>query len=268
MRFENRRLVESVRTQLDEISRDLLKGEQVQPVPANPDISYLLELGEGLWKRAKNVESDSRIYVDGYWGQCHWNSAMTAVRYPGGMMPNRKDIEKQIIESPLRIFRGFAYFFSNDGLENGWAMHGWCMEGKTILETTGPMSAYFGAELNDSERRLYAKLVSGHDPTARNRGQGWSLLQNGKRDTFSAADVQATIGLKSIPRETNDPAHSEQQVYNVAPKIVMPQVTVTACRKWRLDGFSPVESKSKSEARALFKKQGPIPPGAKIESVN
>ena len=37
-------------------------------------------------------------------------------------------------------------------------------------------------------------------------------------------------------------------------------------RIWHLEGFLPVEAKTKSEARALFKKQRPIPPGAIIES--
>jgi hypothetical protein len=36
-------------------------------------------------------------------------------------------------------------------------------------------------------------------------------------------------------------------------------------RTWHLTGFLPVEARTKSEARALFKKQRPIPPGAKIE---
>jgi hypothetical protein len=36
-------------------------------------------------------------------------------------------------------------------------------------------------------------------------------------------------------------------------------------RTWLLDGFLSVEARTKSEARALFKKQRPIPPRAKIE---
>ncbi|HVX62570.1 MAG TPA: hypothetical protein VHC19_18270, partial [Pirellulales bacterium] len=167
-------------------------------VPANPDIGYLLELGPDLWARANNVESEERTYIDGYWGQCHWNAAMTAVRRAGGVPSVGVNQSNLIVGSPIRIFRGYAYFFSPRGMGNGWAMHSWCMDGNTILETTGPMVAYFGAELSAAERLRLANLVAVYDPTQGHMGRGWGLDQEGQRIPVAAALIANTIGLLSV----------------------------------------------------------------------
>lgn len=258
-------LVNSVRTRLNEIAQELLAGvEGAVPVLANPDIGYLLELGAAIWARADNVISEDRTYIDGYWGQCHWNAAMTAVRRAGGVPAIGVNQSALIVASPVRIFRGFAYFYSPNGQGNGWAMHSWCMDGDTILETTGPMSAYFGAELTAQERQQFANQVAAHDPTQGHDGMGWGLDHEGHRvPPVPAMLIANTIGLPSAPQPEVADANAEPQGDVGAED--QPEPVLQGLWTWRLDGFLPVEARTKSEARALFKRQHPIPPGAKIE---
>lgn len=196
-------LVNSVRVRLDEIAQATLKGVSV-PVPANPDLGYLLELGAGLWDRAAHLEPEDREYIDGYFGQCHWNTAMTAVRKAGGVPVIRVNQSALIVQSPVRIFRGYAYFYSPSGVGNGWAMHGWCMDGNTILETTGPMVAYFGAELNAAERLQFANLVANHNPIQGHNNLGWARDPEGHRVAIPAARLADSIGLPSVPKPLED----------------------------------------------------------------
>jgi hypothetical protein len=243
---------------LNELAQELLEGEGAEPVPADPDINYLLELGAGMWERADNVDSEGRTYIDGYWGQCHWNAAMTAVRRAGGVPAIGANQSALIVASSVRIFRGYAYYYSPDGQGNGWAMNSWCMDGNTILETTGPMSAYFGTELNAEERQVFANHVAAYNPTLGHGGLGWGLNHEGTRLWMPAARVADSIGLPSVvrPPDAEEVAELDPEVGPDDPGLL---------RTWHLDGFLPVDARTKSEARALFKKQGRIPPGAKIE---
>jgi hypothetical protein len=297
MRPQQQALVNSVRTRLNEIAQELLAGvEGAVPVPANPDIGYLLELGAATWARADNVDLDGRTYIDGYWGQCHWNTAMTAVRRADGVPAIGANQSALIVASPVRIFRGYAYFYSPNGQGNGWATHSWCMNGNTILETTGPMSAYFGAELNAQERQLFANHVAAYDPIQGHGGLGWGRDHEGHRIPVPAALIANTIGLPSVPQppnageeeageevaeangaqpqaEGNVGAEGQPQSVQQAPGL-QPQPAPNPAggrgsggllRTWLLNGFVAVEARTKSDARALFKQQRPIPPRAKIE---
>jgi hypothetical protein len=113
-------LLNGIRDSLNVIAQAVLQG-YADPVPANPALAYALALGAALWDRAANVEAEGRQYIDGYWGQCHWNVAMTAVRQAGGVPAVGVDQSALIVASPIRIFRGYAYFYSRSGIGNGWA---------------------------------------------------------------------------------------------------------------------------------------------------
>ena len=62
------------------------------------------------------------------------------------------------------------------------------------------MVAYFGAELNASEREHFAHLVAVHDPIQGHQDLGWGLDQDGNRTPLEAALIANTIGLLSVSR--------------------------------------------------------------------
>jgi hypothetical protein len=196
-------LLNSVRHSLNAIAQAVVQRD-ADPVPANPNLGYVLALGADLRSRAANVDAEDRRYVDGYWGQCHWNAAMSAVRKAGGVPTVGVNQAVQIVASPVRIFRGYANY-SPSGVGNGWAEHSWCMEGNVLLETTGPMIAYFGAELNAQERLNLANGVAAHHPALGHGGLGCGLDHKGHRVPVDATLVADTVGLPSVPQ----PPHYE-----------------------------------------------------------
>ena len=86
----------------------------------------------------------SRIFVDGFDGCCHWNSWK---------------VYSDAIEEGLSFWAGFA--FGRDA----WFHHEWCMLGNRIVETTAPYNLYYGARIRQSEIETINLRFSGVDLT-------------------------------------------------------------------------------------------------------
>lgn len=128
-------------------------------VPPLPDGSLLAR--QGFWDRCALLnphwreERPNRVFVNGYVGACKWNSWK---------------VFKDALEPDLRIYLGYAFG------RGAWAEHCWCMLGNRIVETTGDMDIYYGAELNEEERAHLAEGCAAYDPLAKTQGLFWSFL--------------------------------------------------------------------------------------------
>jgi hypothetical protein len=193
-------LVQSIRDKLNAITKDIAQQTGWQVKEANPRMDYCLGLGEGFWNRAKILPDVERTYVDGYNGQCNWNSGMVVVRSVGADPMAQYDLFSAIFGTDLKIWRGYAYSPGIGPLVAGWCEHTWCMDGDTLIETTGPFVAYFGAELTDEQAFHFAEGLDGYDPTQGHGGLGWTVDSEGHRAFVPANEVRGTIGLPKKPK--------------------------------------------------------------------
>jgi len=161
-------------------------------VSATPRADYVLALGKAFWERCNSVGEDRR-WVDGYFGQCNWNTAVVVLR-SAGMQPNG-DLQAAVQQSNLKVYRGYGYFLGGGGMAGGWCEHTWCMEDNCVIETTGPFAAYFGAELNEQELAHYIQGLQGYDPVPGHQGIGWTLDEEGHRIPSAANAIEGNIGL-------------------------------------------------------------------------
>lgn len=190
-------LVQFVRAQLDPMAAEIAEAMNVEPVVANPRKAYCDSLGEQFWQRASWIETPERAYVDGYNGQCNWNTAMAVVREAGGGSFQEVNLEQVHLASPRRVYRGYAFSPQIGPLVTGWCEHTWCMDEEKLIETTGPFVAYFGAELNAGELAHFCAGVINHLPTPNEVELGWTVI-DGVRQFVPAEHVQEKIGLPSI----------------------------------------------------------------------
>ena len=128
---------------MKEIENTLRKMIAVQAV----DGGFLAD--PGFWARCSLINKDwreqppNRVYVDGYVGGCMWNSWR---------------VMNDALEDGIHVYYGFAL---GDGQ---WSEHCWCMIGDRIIETTGPMTIYYGAELTEAEWQQLHVVCHRRDP--------------------------------------------------------------------------------------------------------
>jgi len=161
-------------------------------VPATPKADYVLGLGKGFWERCNTIGGNRR-WVDGYFGQCNWNTAVVILR-SAQMQPNG-DLSAALQQSNLKVYRGYGYFLGGGVYPGGWCEHTWCMDDDCLIETTGPFSAYFGAELNEQELAHYVRGLERYDPVPGHHDHGWTVDEDGERISTTADAVEDNIGL-------------------------------------------------------------------------
>jgi hypothetical protein len=130
----------------------------------------------------------------------------------------------------------------------------------TFEETNVP-TVYAKCEIGAHSNGVVAK--TGFDFVVEENGERfYRLHRNDWVDAHpSPAPPPAEI-VASVANAKVNPAAALQP--KSIPNPASGQSKGNSLRTWLLNGFSPVEARTKSEARTLFKKEGPIPPGAKI----
>lgn len=131
-------------------------------------------LKPGWDERAPNA----RIYVDGFYGACRWNSWK---------------VYTNALEDGLTLWLGFASWDAR------WTEHCWCMLGDRIVESTSSFHTYFGAQLNPDECKEFGNKFGTSDLMSRATLEVCTM-QNGRR---KVVPYDKTIYKESIGRERN-----------------------------------------------------------------
>ena len=104
-------LVNSVEPGWTRSPRSCLPGlRELCPCQQTPRrIGYLLKMAQP-YGHAEQFVSEDRTYIDGYWGQCHWNTAMTAVRRADGVRGDRTQPVRSHRREPCADLPGLRIF--------------------------------------------------------------------------------------------------------------------------------------------------------------
>jgi len=102
-------------------------GEEVCFPFSEEDLPILLERGEASRPESLQLREGAR-------SQCHANS-----------------VAEWLADEELSIVTGYA--LSEDGI---WHQHTWCVDGKTVVETTTVRTDYFGVILTHEEAEVFA----------------------------------------------------------------------------------------------------------------
>lgn len=140
--------MDSKQEQLDEMIATTLRGiihvPRLKPgsILARPDFWVRSKLVTPNWR----TQYPNRIFVDGFFRACHWNSWR---------------VFSSQLERGLSLWHGYACYGGS------WTEHSWCMLEGCIVETTSAdFRIYFGAELKPDELKMFAERWADLDFTA------------------------------------------------------------------------------------------------------
>ena len=132
--------------------------------------------------RCRRIDSriHKLIFVDGFLGFCHANSWK---------------VFSDAIEDGLSLWLGFTCSHAR------WVEHAWCMLGDRIIETTYPRVIYYGAELNEFERHIFAERHSKQLEKAVQKRFPVVTLVDGRRNDvkYDPLEYEHSIGRERDP---------------------------------------------------------------------